>query len=95
MANQPELQSLRELIISDYPKELLVRQLGEFSCKRDKDVETFMHSKAIDYEISGLSRTYLYQLDDALQDGSPDIVAYFSLALTSVNFSGISENRRK
>jgi hypothetical protein len=95
MANLPELQSLRELIISAYPRELLERQLREFSCKRDIDVETFMHSKAIDYEISGLSRTYLYQLDNALPGDTLDIVAYFSVALTSVNFSGLSENRRR
>jgi hypothetical protein len=86
---------LRELIVSGYPRELLDRQLREFCCKRDADVEMFMHSKAIDYEISGLSRTYLYQLNDVLPGSNPDIVAYFSLALTSVNFSGISDNRRK
>jgi hypothetical protein len=86
---------LRELIISGYPRELLERQLQEFSCQRDSDVESFMYSKVIDYEISGLSRTYLYQLDSALPNGGPDIVAYFSLALTSVSFTGVSDKKRK
>jgi hypothetical protein len=95
MANTPKLQSLRELITSGYPRELLENQLKEFSCERDQDVESFIHSKVIDYEISGLSRTYLYQLDSALPDGSPDIAAYFSLALTSVSFTDISDKKRQ
>jgi hypothetical protein len=83
------LVSLREQLCSSNPK-LLEVQLREFRCARDTDVESFLKTRAIDYEISALSRTFLYLARNTL-----DVVAYFTLALTSVSFSNISGNKRE
>jgi hypothetical protein len=72
--------------------ELLEKQLGEFCCARDKDVEKFITTQAIRYERSGMSRTYLY----LLVDGSKmDIAAYFTLSVTAADYTGVSHNTRK
>jgi hypothetical protein len=88
----PRLKSLRELLLSGYPQELLEKELREFSCSRDSDIETFIRTKAIDYERSGLGRTYLY-LDGS--DENTNLVAYITIAITSVDYAGVSRSRRK
>ncbi|MDR0501580.1 MAG: hypothetical protein LBG97_10145 [Coriobacteriales bacterium] len=76
-----------------YTKKLLEQMLGEFFCERDKDIETFLHNKAVDYELSGISRTYLYIVSNQKSD-IVDVAAYFSIALTSINLADASSNRR-
>jgi hypothetical protein len=79
------------LLIS-YPQKLLGKQLGEFSCARDSDIESFIHTKAIDYERAGLGRTYLYL------EGSAEktkLAAYITIAITSVDYTAVSRSRRK
>jgi hypothetical protein len=91
MRSDLRLAPLREQIhLSD--TELLEKQLGEFRCERDRDVESFLHEKAIRYERSGLSRTYLCltRETDAIE-----IAAYFSIAVTSVDYAEISRNKRQ
>ncbi|MDR0499976.1 MAG: hypothetical protein LBG97_01835, partial [Coriobacteriales bacterium] len=88
------LKSLQELLVDEgYTKELLGQMFGEFSCERDKDIEAFIHNKAIDYELSGISRTYVYIIPGE-QDSETKVVAYFSVALTSINLADASSNRR-
>jgi hypothetical protein len=65
---------------------------GEFSCAKDPDVEVFLKTTAIYYERKGLSRTYLYITQDS---GDPVIAAYFSLAITSTSFEGITKSRKE
>jgi hypothetical protein len=48
--------------------------------------------KAIRYECSGLSRTYLYI---AGKDTDLEVAAYFTIAVTSVDYQGISRNMRQ
>jgi hypothetical protein len=85
------LAPLREQIrLSD--TKLLEKQLGEFRCKKDRDVESFLHEKAIRYERSGLSRTYLYLTGEV---NTIEVAAYFSIAVTSVDYVEISRNKRQ
>ena len=51
MAKSLKLLSLRDLITSGYPQELLEKKLREFSCMLDSDVEMFIRTKAIDYKV--------------------------------------------
>ncbi|MDR0501107.1 MAG: hypothetical protein LBG97_07730, partial [Coriobacteriales bacterium] len=89
-----KLLSLQEILLDEkYPMELLEQRLGEFSCERDKDIEAFIHNKAIDYELSGISRTYLHHINNK-QKNRIEIAAYFSVALTSINLADASSNRR-
>jgi hypothetical protein len=66
--------------------------IGEFSCSKDPDVEAFLKEKSVRYEYSGLSRTYLYIKQEA---NEPYIAAYFSVAITSTDFGGISRSRKE
>jgi hypothetical protein len=83
---------LRELLLSGYPRELLEQQLGEFSCARDNDIESFIHSRAIGYERAGLGRTYLY-LEGTAENTR--LAAYITIAITSVDYTEVSRSRRK
>jgi hypothetical protein len=94
MQDNLRLEPLREHLLNpatSLPN--LQKQIGEFSCARDKDVETFLHTKAIEFELSGISRTYLYFLHSTGKETS--IAAFFSLAITSVDFSGVTKSRRQ
>jgi predicted GNAT family N-acyltransferase len=79
-------------LLSGYPQELLEKQLGEFSCTRDSDIESFIRTRAIDYEVAGLGRTYLY-LEGSAENTR--LVAYITIAITSVDYTEVSRNRRK
>jgi hypothetical protein len=92
VTNTLRLESLRGHLLSGYPQELLEKKLGEFSCSRDSDIEAFIRTKAIDYERSGLGRTYLY-LDET--GDKVKLVAYITIAITSVDYAEVSRNRRK
>jgi hypothetical protein len=89
MRNDLVLVPLRKQLQSTNPK-LLEVQLREFHCARDTDVESFIRNKAIDYEVLALSRTFVYMDEDSL-----DVIAYFTLALTSVSFANISNSKRE
>jgi hypothetical protein len=92
VTNSLSLLSLREILLSGYSQELLEKQLGEFRCSRDGDIEKFIHEKAIEWERLGMSRTFLYR-EGAGKDTR--LVAYITLAITSVDYAGVSRNRRK
>jgi hypothetical protein len=79
------------LIASGHSQELLEDKLREFSCAMDSDVETFIRSKAIDYEKAGYSRTFIYEAKDK---GVASIAAYFTVAITSVSFADVSRSRK-
>lgn len=59
--------------------------LDSFSCPRNTDVEDFLKnpSKAIRYEETGNSRTYLM-----LADPSADVLAYFSITFKQLIIAG-------
>jgi hypothetical protein len=75
----------------DSDPKLLDKQIAEFSCVKDPDVESFLKEKAIIFERSGISRTYFYAIDD---EDSSEIVAYFSVAITATSFEGIGKSKK-
>jgi hypothetical protein len=90
-----EVYPIGWIIDSGYSPELLEQRLKEFCCSRDKQLESFIQNRAIFFETKGLSRTYL--IFDTTATGSnkvPPIAAFFTLALTSTNFLGISKSKR-
>lgn len=91
------LISLSKLISSgDLSTGSLRKALHALKCPRDMDVERYLHQYAITNEKNGSSRTYLVidkrQLDDKKK---LRVVAYFTLAITVTDFSGIDEGNRK
>jgi hypothetical protein len=59
MTNEQRLNSLREQLLTESTKLLELKTMFEgFSCSRNEDVERFIRINAIDFERSGISRTY-------------------------------------
>jgi len=88
-----EIMSLSEFMTL-FPQEHVSDVLHTFSCKRDKDVESFLREKAIVQEKKQTSRTYL--MFTARQ--RPELAAYFSLAVSSMDVKGLecsNELRKK
>jgi hypothetical protein len=85
------LTSLQEQFKQD-GQEPLERKIEGFSCAKDPDVESFLKKNAINYERTGLSRTYLYFVDSSTKT---HIVAYFSVAISATSFQGISRSRKE
>lgn len=67
--------------------------IASFSCK-DKDVEFFLKSKAVDFEKRDKSRTYLVFDDAKYLSGDATILAYFTLSLKSLEF-GVTLSKGK
>lgn len=51
-----------------------------FRCEQDKDIETFLHEKAMDFEERRLCSVYLILDEDSLDSGKLKIEAYFTLS---------------
>jgi len=71
--------------LSVFPQEHVSEVLSAFSCKRDKDVESFLKEKAVVQEKKHISRTYL------IFSTGPDseLLAYFTIAVSSMNMTGL------
>jgi hypothetical protein len=75
---------------------LLELRLKEFVCLRDRQLEDFIHNKAIGYEAKGFSRTYLVA-DTSVEpsSGFRPIAAFFTLAITATDYDNISRSRKE
>ena len=71
--------SLSELL-KKHSKSKTIKLLKTFFCPANKDVEDFLHRNAIKFELSGLSRTYIWYLEEPTQ-----VVAYFTIALKAIS----------
>ena len=85
---------LKDIVGTD--KELdFIKSINLFSCK-DDDVETFLKSKALEYEKRSKSRTYLILDDERLYKNEIIICGYFTLSLKALNFSdNVSKSKIK
>jgi hypothetical protein len=91
MKNSLIRHSLREQII-ETPIELLDQMIEEFSCVRDKDVESFLKNAAVKYDREGYGRTNTY-VD--YENDDPVIVAFFTVAITATSFLEVSKSRKR
>lgn len=84
--------SLSSLIEASNSSEELQEYLSTFQCKKNSDVETFLHDKAIENECASRSRTNLV-VDE---DNDNEIIGYFTILIKDFNFTTASgESRRK
>ncbi len=60
---------------------MLQQYLSSFSCEKDSDIESFLKTRAVQFERLSKSRTYLLVDEDKLEDGEFVILGYFALAL--------------
>lgn len=75
--------------------ELLLQILSSFSCKQDSDIESFLHNRAVEFEIISKSRTYLIIDEECLHNGSFLILGYFSLAVKTLSIPEELSNRAR
>lgn len=78
--------------------ELLWQFLTSFSCSEDKDIEFFLHHRAVDFENLSKSRTYLICNEAELQLHSLNhvtIYGYISIALKILTIPNETSNRIK
>lgn len=68
----------------------------KFSCQQEADLENFLLKRAIPYEKSAYGKTFLI-LDEKLLKEKKElsIVAYYSIALKSIDISSLSKKKRK
>ncbi len=72
------LTELEEKSDSKEAEKIAKRYLEDFKCKRNKDVENFLHNLSIRYERENKARTYL------ITDEELEIVAYFSIGVKPI-----------
>jgi len=61
--------------------EIVSEVISNFKCANDNDIENFIKNKAVLFDNKGKSKTHLLLDENALIDGSIEIVAYFSIAI--------------
>ncbi len=91
---------LSELIPEDNSEEdiqRLTELLSSFSCESDKDIELFLHKRAIGFECLNKSRTYLLCDDNILRKEERfAILGYFTIALKVLDLpEDLSNKKRK
>jgi len=60
-------------------KSQIKKLLKTFHCDKNKDLESFLHNKAVLFEEKGRSRTYLY-----VDTNTKETVAYFTISISSL-----------
>ena len=90
------LKSLISILKED--SDLLHHFLSSFSCTKDKDIEYFLHNRAIEFENLSKSRTYLVCSEEQLINNAFDnvtIFGYISIALKVLTIPEESSNRTR
>ena len=87
------------MISEDYSEEdsqRLKELLSSFSCEKDRDIEYFLHNRAIEFESVNKSRTYLLCDVNALcNEGRFVILGYFTVALKVLDLPDDLSNRAR
>ncbi len=77
----PVIQSLKSSL-AVLGRDSLLPYLEQFKCEKDEDIEKFLHSVALDYEASGICRTFFIMCEE--HPGK--ILGYFSIGLNVMHF---------
>ncbi len=76
---------LYEILQSSTSNRKVKKLLETFSFARNRDLQDFLHDKAITFETNLRSRTYLY-IDNAAQK----VAAYFTISISTLHTNNIS-----
>lgn len=74
---------------------LLQQILNTFSCEKDSDIASFLHSRAVEFEQLSKARTYLIVDEISLKQGTFTILGYFSIALKTLSIPETLSNRAR
>lgn len=87
--------SLGEMLREGFDTTLIEEAFKKFSCQRETDLENFLVNKSITYENTDFGKTYLIVDEDKLKEEVFSIIAYFTIANTAVDISGISKKKKR
>lgn len=87
--------SLGEIIREGCDIQIIEEIFKKFSCQRETDLENFLNKRAITYEKADHGKTYLIVDKDKLESNEFVVVAYFTIANTSVDISKLSKKRKR
>lgn len=75
----------------------LLELLSSFSCKKDKDIEYFLHNRAIEFEKLSKARTYLVMDQEQLKNKEKHLIiyGYVSIALKILSVAQDMSNRMR
>jgi hypothetical protein len=78
-------------------RDRVVPAVSHFYCERNKDVEDFLRSKAIEFELKNIGRTYVFIDEEQLvNDDVIAILGYFTITMKSITFAeDVSKSLRK
>lgn len=82
-------------LLEKYNTEKLQMAFDNFKCEREQDLEIFIQRKAIDYERRGIGKTYLFIDADALNNEKFILMAYTTVAHTTIDISRLGKNKKK
>ena len=86
---------LGDILSIEVDEKKLENTFKEFSCQQEVDLENFLLKRAIPYEKTAYGKTYLLLDKALLEDGEMSIVAYYSIALKSIDITNLSKKKRK
>jgi len=70
--------------INNFSEGELSNLFASFCCQKNKDVETFIREKAIQFERTHNARTYLIFDEDTLSESKIELLGYFSLSFKGI-----------
>lgn len=81
------LYQLSELVEEISSNRKVKKLLETFPCSKNRDLQDFLHNKALTFEKHLRSRTYLYVDND-----TKAVAAYFTIAISTLHTEGISSD---
>lgn len=88
------LFSPRELA-ARFPRKALEKMLADFSCSRDKSIESFIRNEALEFLEELYGTTYVFLDRDSWMWGRLRVMGIFTLAIAATDFSGLSKSQMK
>ena len=87
--------SLGDILSTGVDRDKVEEAFKKFSCQQEVDLENFLVNKAILYENSQYGKTFLLLDKKQLEHGNFQIIAYYTIALKSLDITHLSKKRRR
>ena len=87
--------SLGDILSTGVDRDKVEEAFKKFSCQQEVDLENFLVNKAILYENSQYGKTFLLLDKKQLEHGIFQIIAYYTIALKSLDITQLSKKRRR
>lgn len=93
-----EVYSLGELLDQlnvENVEEKLQEEFKKFSCPNERDLESFLVHKAIEYQRIQFGKTFLFLNSKSLSNDILDIMAFFTTGQTAIDISDLAQKKKR